>query len=126
MRRLLVAHCEWRAQHGAKPSGAQMQMHTHQQVLDRRDVPEQPDVLIGPAYAGCGNAVRRQSVNPLTGKPHLPRTRSQVLGDAVEYRGLASAIRSDDAVDAAFSYRKVQVSDRGQTTESHRQVIAAK
>ena len=46
-----------------------MQMHADQQVLDRGDVPEQPDVLIGAADAGGGDAIGRQPVDALAGEP---------------------------------------------------------
>ena len=67
VRRSLVAHGGGVLQHRAPPGGAQMQMHPHQQVLERGDVAEQADVLIGAADPRCRDAIRRQSVDALAG-----------------------------------------------------------
>ena len=103
-----------------------MQMHPDQQVLQRGDVAEQPDVLIGAADPGGGDAVRRQAVDPLAGEPDLAGRRPQVLRDAVEHRRLAGAVRADDAVDAVLGDCEIEIGDRHQPAEAHGQVVAAK
>ena len=101
VRRALVAHGVRRAQHRTPPGGAQVQMHSDQQILDCGDVAEQADVLIGAADSGRGDAIRRQAVDR-SRRTTLRRGRPQVLRDAVEYRGLAGAVWPDDAVDAVL------------------------
>ena len=47
-------------------------MHPDQDVLDRRQIPEQADVLIGAVDAGFAHPVRRHAVDPLAGEPTAP------------------------------------------------------
>ena len=100
-----------------------MEMHADQQVLHRRDVPKQPDVLIGAADPGGGDAIGREAVDALAAKPDLPGGNLQVLHDAVEDRRLAGAVRADDAVDGALADVQIEFVDREKTAEAHRQPL---
>ncbi len=74
MRRGLVASGVRRVEERPPPMRAQMQMHADQQVLDRGDVAEQPDVLIGAADARGGDAIGRQPVDPFAANQICPRS----------------------------------------------------
>ena len=111
-------------EHRAPPGGPQMQVHPDQDVLDGGDVSEQADVLVGAIDPRLRHRVGRDSVDPLAVEPDLPAVRRVERHDAVEHRGLAGAVRPDDAVDAAFGHREIQAVDRDQPAETLGEPVA--
>ncbi len=73
-----------------------------QHVLDDGEPGEDPGELEGPADAGGEHLVRREAGDRVVAEPDLARVGPLVAGDHVEQRGLAGAVRPDQAGDGAL------------------------
>ena len=100
-----------------------MEMQSHQDVLDGREVPEQADVLIGAVDAGGGDPIRRDAVDTMAGEPDLTVIGRIEFHDAVEDRGLAGPIRTDDRVDRAFLDFEIELVDGNEAAEALRHLL---
>ena len=88
-----------------------------QDVLHRRHVREQPDVLVRPGDAEVRDLVAAELVDRLAVELDLALVDVVEPGDAVEERRLPGAVRSDDADDGSFVDLEVELVDREEPAE---------
>ena len=81
--------------------GAEHQWHGH--VFQHRQIAERPRNLIGPADPEAGHGVAPQPAQALAGKHDVAADRLVDLGQAVEQRRFAGAVRTDQTQDFAFA-----------------------
>jgi hypothetical protein len=93
-------------------------VHADQDVVDDGLVLEDREVLEGAGDAEAREGVRRQSREILPVKKDLAAGWPEHRADQVEQRGLAGAVRSDQAADLARFDLEAHVLDRGQTAEA--------
>ncbi len=87
-------------------------------VVERGQVGEQPQVLEGARDAGVHDRLRPQAVEPAAAKRDAALVRLQEAGDDVEDRGLARAVRTDQAGDAALLDGEAAILQRMQSAEA--------
>jgi len=92
-------------------------VHPDEDVLLRRHLPEQADVLEGPADAELGDRVRRLAGQVVAVEEDLARGRPVDPREHVEERRLARAVRPDQADDALPRDREVHVVHRDEAAE---------
>src|SRR5512137_2846018 len=88
-----------RAQQRAENTGAAFEVPAHHDVFEHGHLAEHTDVLEGAADAAAGHLVRRQSHDLLVPEPDGSAVGRHGACYAVEERGLASAVRADEAHD---------------------------
>src|SRR5690606_15304091 len=88
-------------------------VHAGHDVLEHRHLAEQPDVLEGAGDAGLGNLVRFAPHHLLAVEADGAALRLVEAGDAVEERGLAGAVRSDEAGDGASRDAEIDAVEDG-------------
>src|SRR3990172_3513032 len=93
-------------------------MLAHQDVFQRGQVGEQPDVLIGAGDAQLGDPVGGEPFQMVAVEEDLAGLRLVETGDTVEEGRLARAVRADDAVDGAFLDFQIKVVDGSQAAEA--------
>jgi hypothetical protein len=98
-------------------------VRAEQQVLQRRQVVEQREVLEHPGDAARRDGVRRRAQQRRPGEADLAGLRPVHAGDAVEQRGLAGAVGADHGVHALLGNRQRHAVQRGQAGEFQRHVI---
>src|SRR5258706_10169884 len=103
------------------PMRVEVKMHANQQVLERRNVAKQPDVLIRAADAGSSDTVRREAVHALAPKPDLASGNRQILHYAIEEGRLSRAVWADDAMDGPLADIQVEFANCRQSAEPHGQ-----
>src|ERR1700722_12911811 len=123
MRQLLVPPGMWRVEQSPPPMGAEVKVHTDQQIFHRGDIAKQSDVLVGAADSGCRDAIGRQSIHTLAAKPNLAGGYLQILHDTIEDGRLAGAVRTDDAVYGALLDIEVQSAEGDETAKALRQPV---
>jgi len=94
-----------------------------QEVLDRRHVLEQPHVLEGSHHAFTGDLMPGQAFDRLAVEQDAATARLVEAGQAVEHRGLASAVRADQGDDLFFLDGQGHAVDRQQAAEAHAQIF---
>src|SRR5579864_1813646 len=92
-------------------------MHPHQDVLERRHMLEEADVLEGPPHAALGDRVRRLAGDVLAEKGNPARRRSVDAGEHVEEGRLPGAVRPDQRDDLATRDDEVDVVDGDEAAE---------
>ena len=88
-------------QRAGEESRARARIGAEQHVVDQRHVRPQLDVLERPRHALGGDVARRQCGDVVAEEHDPPGVRLCRAGDQVEQRGLAGAIRADQAEDLA-------------------------
>ena len=121
-RLLLLRSLRTRAQDRLEPGGLEVLVLAHEHVLGRGHAAEEADVLVGSRQAQPGDLVRAQLVDLGAVEGDAALVDLVEAGDAVEERGLARAIGSDDADDRALFEVEGQVADGGQAAEAFRRV----
>ena len=91
-------------------------------VLEDRHVGEQPHVLEGASDAQRGDDAGVEANDRLSLELDLAFGGRHQTGDGVKERGLAGAIRADDADDLTFVDMEVQARQGVQATESDLQI----
>ncbi len=89
------------AEDRAEHAGVRAHVPADHHVLQRRQVLEQADVLERARDAALGDLVRLQPVERLAVEGEVPAVGAVDAGEHVEQRGLAGAVRPDQAVDLA-------------------------
>ena len=103
----------------------------HQQVFQRGHAGKQADVLEGAGdvrrrgHAEIGHAVEVELLAIGMRHGEQPGGRLVEAGDAVEHRGLARAIGTDEAGDVAARGGEIQVVHGGEAAKAHSQMIDA-
>jgi hypothetical protein len=92
-------------------------VHADEHVLERGHVLEEADVLKCSADAELGDGVRRLAGHVAARELDPAGRRLVDPGEHVEERGLARAVRADQADDRAGRDREVDVVDRDQPAE---------
>src|SRR5262249_46216143 len=80
-------------------TGSHLVMLRHQDVVEGAEAPEQLDVLEGARDTEPRDLIGSQARDLTLAKMDGPARRTVETGDAVEDRGLAGAVRADQAVD---------------------------
>ena len=106
---LFLAALPGRVQHGGQKAGFQAAVTARQHVLQRGQLAEQTDAL-----EGAGNAHLHDIVRALAGDVLAAEGDAR---DAVEDRGLARPVGTDEAHHAALLHREGQLVDGDQATE---------
>src|SRR5687768_3496636 len=106
------------AQHRADHPGAAAQVPADHHVLKRRQVGEQADVLEGARDSGLRHVVRLQPAQAAPAEGERAGVGGVDPGQHVEERGLARAVRSDQAVDLALTDREGDVLQRLHAAEA--------
>src|SRR5207248_5905421 len=86
-------------------------------VLEDRELPERTRDLEGPRDAPVADRVGREAGQLLTEEDDRARRSPERAGDAVEHRGLAGAIRADQAEDLALHDLERDRVERGEAPE---------
>ena len=113
------------AQHRAGHRGLVPGVGADDHVLQRRHLPEQPDVLEGAGDAEPGDLVAFGPGQRLAVEEHRARRGPVHAGDGVEAGGLARAVGPDQAEDLAAPDLEAHRVERGQAAELHRQSVGA-
>ena len=92
-------------------------MHPDHHVLPRSHLLEQTDVLEGPSDPPLGDRMRRLAGHVVTCEHDLPAGRLVDAREAVEERGLAGAVRADQADDRPLGDVEIDVVDGDQAPE---------
>ena len=117
MRFALLAPDPPRAQDAPDDPALQAAMHPDEDVLERRHLLKEADVLERPADAALGGGVWRRTGDVPAVEDDAARGRLVDAGDHVEERRLAGAVGPDQAHDGALRDREVDVVDRDQAAE---------
>ena len=80
-------------------------LEEHQQVLERAEAGEDADLLERARHAEPRHAVGRRAGEVVAAEEHAPAVGGEIAGDAVEERGLARAVRADQAHQLAAARR---------------------
>ncbi len=92
-------------------------------VLERRHLRKQPNVLEGAADTEFGDAVPLEASDRPAFDPHLTLGGLVHPGHHVEERGLARTVGPDQAQNLTGVDAEIDVVQRGQTAELHRDVV---
>src|SRR5579862_2175623 len=95
----------------------QPRVHPDEDVLERRHVLEEADVLKGAPDAALRVRVRRLAGQVLVGEHDASRRRLVHAGEHVEERRLPGAVRADEADDRPAGHGEVDVVDRDEAAE---------
>ena len=106
-----------RADDAAEDPSLETAVHADEDVLERRHLLEQPDVLERPPDAALGRRVGRHAGDVLVLEDDRARRRLVDARDHVEERRLAGAVRADQADDRAPLDREVDVVDGDEAAE---------
>ena len=91
---------------------------THENILHGGEVGEEANILIGAGNSETDDSVRQQTNERMMVKENLSSFRPVKASDAIEKGRLASAIGSDDTVNAMFFDLYVQITYGNQPTEA--------
>src|SRR5574341_851985 len=94
-----------------------------EEVFERGELREHADDLEGPADPLPRDLVRLEPVDPLAVEHDAARVAPLDAGDAVEERGLAGAVRADEAVDSPGLEAEGDPVHRGDTAEVLREAV---
>src|SRR5216683_3864285 len=97
---------------------ADPRVHAHEDVLHRRHVAKEADVLEGAADAEGGDLIGPEAQERSPPEAHRSLFGHIEAGEDVEERGLARAVGPDDGGDAAFLEDEVDLVQRDQPAES--------
>ena len=100
--------------------GAEHQRHGD--VFQHRQIAERPRNLIGAADAEPRDRVAAQAAQALPGEHDVAADRLEDLGQAVEQRRLAGAVRADQAEDLALADLQVDTVDGDVAAEGHGEI----
>ena len=115
----LVVGVAPRAHDGVEERRAGHAVARHEHVLEHRHLPEEPDVLERARDAEVGDLPRREAVDALAAERDGALRRRVHAGDAVEHRGLAGAVGSDEPEDGALGHVEADAADGAQAAEDH-------
>ena len=107
-----------RASDRAQPGRMQARMHADQDILQRRHVREEPDVLVRSRDPQLGDAVRCHPVQDDAVEHDRAFLGPVEPGDTVEEGRLAGAVGSNHAVDGPFFHVQIQLVDGDETAEA--------
>ncbi len=107
-----------RAEDGADGFLTGLALDCDHDVVERREVGEEPEVLEGAGDAGMHDRLRAQAVELLASEGDCAFVRVEETGDDVEDRGLARAVGSNEAGDAALLDGEAAVLECAQSTEA--------
>ena len=111
------------AQHRFRHAVFHVEMIGDLDIVQDRQVGEQPDVLEGPGDAPLRDLVGFETDQAFAVELHLARCRFIDAGHQVESGGLAGAVRADQADQLALVDFHIEVGDRFQTAELFGQLI---
>src|SRR5688572_4452708 len=114
------------AQDRAQHPGMGARVAPDHYVLERRQVHEQADVLERAADAGGGDLVRLEAGEAAAVEAEAAAVGLVDAGEHVEQRGLARAVRADEAVDLTFANRERDLTQRLDAAEAFRNAIPRK
>ena len=103
-------------------AGAAEMMGTGEHVVAHGHGAEQGDVLERPADASIDDPVLAHPAQGLAGQAYLTVLRAVDAADAVEQRGLAGAVRADQAADLAEVDRERHTLQRADHAKAHRDI----
>ena len=110
------------AQRIGDEAGAAEMMRADQDVVAHAHAAEQRDVLEGAADAQAGHAVARQVLQRAALEQDVAVGEAIEAADAVEQRGLAGAVRPDQAADLAVADIERHAAECDDAAEAHRHV----
>src|SRR6185436_11780158 len=102
----------------AQDAGARLPMPADHDILDRREIGEETDVLEGARDACRGDLVRLQAVERAAVEDESAFVGRIDTGEDIEERGLAGAIRADQAEHLARRDRKGNIAQRLDAAEA--------
>src|SRR3954463_11765839 len=114
---LLGALCR-RARERGEDAGMRSGVQADARVLERAHLSEELQILEGAADAGLRAPGRVPARDVGAAKAYRAARNGERAGDEVEQRGLAGAVRADQAVDRAALDAQVHRIDRGQPAEA--------
>src|SRR4029077_14070589 len=98
-------------------------VRTDHHVLQDRERREQRQVLERPGHTDAGDLVGTQRQQVLTVEGDVALARLVETTDAVEQRGLAGTVRSDEGADVPLLDLEAQPIERDDTTEADAQIF---
>ena len=116
---LLAVQPEQRAEH----AGVVPRVGADHDVLERRHLREEPDVLERPGHAHPVDLVRLATGDPLVVELHRARRRLVDAGHDVEAGRLAGTVRADQPQDLALVEAEADVVERHHAAEPQRHVV---
>src|SRR5687768_3074282 len=116
---LLVAVVPRQSQHRVDQALPRVNVARGHYVFQHRHTGEQPNILKSPRDTAPRNLIRTQAVDTLAFEMDLAGSRLVNAGQQIENRCLASAVRSDEAIDLAALDLHVQLVDGHQTAEAN-------